>query len=129
MDSLADMFVKIKNAAAAGHETALIPYSQLKFNIAKILEAGGFIAQAVRRGKKAKRFIEINFKKDADMRKIEGFRRTSRTSRRVYAGWRELNRYARRGSKVVIVSTPAGVLTHKDAIKQKVGGEIMGLIW
>lgn len=128
MDFLADMFVKIKNANNAGHETALIPYSKLKFDIAKVLEANGFIAQAVRRGKKAKRFIEISFKKDANTRKIEGFRRISRASRRVYSGWREFGRYAR-GSKVAIVSTPAGVLPHKDAVKQKVGGEVLGVVW
>ena len=128
MDQIADMFVKIKNASVAGHETAVISYSQVKFNIAKVLEAGGFVARVSRHGKKIRRSIEMHFDNSGKTPKIEGLRRISRTSRRVYAGWRELRRFGR-GRGIVIVSTPSGVLTHTDAIKQKVGGELLGKVW
>ncbi|MEK7090764.1 MAG: 30S ribosomal protein S8 [Patescibacteria group bacterium] len=128
MDQLADMFVKIKNANSAGHDMALIGYSQIKFDIAKLLEASGFVRQAVRRGKKARRLIEIHLKKEDGRPSIAGFRRISRSSRRIYGGWREMRRYAQ-GRGTLVVSTPRGVLTHEEAIKQKVGGEIMGIVW
>ena len=128
MDQLADMFVKIKNANSAGHDTALVGYSQIKFNIAKLLEANGFVRQVVRRGKKARRLIEVHLKKEAGRPGIAGFRRISRSSRRIYGGWRELKRYAQ-GRGTLVVSTPQGVLTHGEAIKQKVGGEIIGIVW
>ena len=128
MDQIADMFVKIKNASRAGHETALIGHSKIKFDIAKILEANGFVAQVARKGKKIRRFIELRFGDKGSVPKIEGLERISRVSRRVYAGWREFGVY-RKGRGTLIVSTPAGVLTHRDAIKQKVGGELLGRVW
>ena len=128
MDQLADMFVKIKNASRAGHETALVAYSQIKFDVAKILEASGFVAQVTRRGKKTRRFIELRFDAENAAPKIEGLERISRVSKRIYAGWRELKFY-QRGRGTIIVSTPAGVLAHNDAIKQKVGGELLGRVW
>ena len=128
MDQIADMFVKIKNASSAGHEKASISYSRVKFDIVKILEANGFVARAMRRGKKVRRSVEAHFDVNGKSPKIEGFERISRTSRRVYAGWRELRRFSR-GRGIVIVSTPSGVLAHPDAIKQKVGGELLGRVW
>ena len=59
-DPISDMLIRIKNAQRAGHETVLIPHSQFKQDIAKVLEKEGWVEKTEKRGRKIKKFLEIS---------------------------------------------------------------------
>jgi small subunit ribosomal protein S8 len=129
MDPIADMFTKIRNALAVQKETVLIPYSKLKMELAKVLLKNNYIKEIIRRGKKNKKSIELVLSYDENGKGvINHIDRISKLSRRVYLPLKEI-KPVRRGYGMMILSTPKGLLTDKEAIKEKVGGEAIAEIW
>ena len=128
MDPISDMFIRIKNAQYAGHKTVSIPYSKFRYELVKTLERSGYIKDAERRGKRIKRFIEIELKYEDKVSAISGVRLLSRPSRRVFAHAKELRSICRHGG-IVVVSTSKGVMTHKEAMAVKIGGQLIAEIW
>ncbi len=127
MDPISDMFIRIKNAQRAGHESVQIPYSRLKHDIARVLERFGFTGHADRRGKRVRKILEIPLLyKEADPA-VYYVSLISRPSLRLYAPYRALKR-ARHGG-IVIVSTSKGVMSGSEAHKEKVGGQLIAEVW
>ncbi|OGF63306.1 30S ribosomal protein S8 [Candidatus Giovannonibacteria bacterium RIFCSPLOWO2_01_FULL_44_40] len=128
-DPIADMLIRIKNAQAAKKVVVSFGYSKIKFEIAKILENKGYLGTIERYGRKNGRFFEAELLYDkSGGPKISGARRVSKSSRRVYKGWREI--YAPFGGMgLAIYSTPKGLKTDREARKEKVGGELLLEIW
>lgn len=128
MDSIANMLTSIKNAGGAKKESVSIPYSSIKFVIAEKLKQRGFVGNVEKKGK-TKPTISIEVLYDENGRpRITDVDRLSKLSRRLYKGYREI-RPVRRGHGVLLVSTPKGVLTGEEAVKEKVGGEVLCTIW
>lgn len=128
MNPLSDMFVSIVNAGRAHHERVLIPYSRLKMEIIRALQAQGYVGEAMRRGKKNRRMIEVTMIYSDTMPMIKGAKLVSKQSQRIYSGWRTMKKFfSNRG--MVIVSTPKGIMTAREARKQKVGGEVIAKVW
>jgi small subunit ribosomal protein S8 len=134
VDPIADMFNRIRNAQAVFHQTADVPYSNIKFEIAKILEKEGFIAGAEKKGKKNKKVIEIvlKYNKNEGFEKaspvIGAINRISRSGQRIYSHYKNLKR-VRDGFGIAIISTSKGLMTNKEARKQKAGGEVICEVW
>lgn len=128
MDPIADMLNNIKNAACAGKAHALIPYSKLKLAIANILVGEGYLSSVNKRGKKAKKFLELEIAYADKKPKITGVSRISGPSKRVYYGVSDM-RPVKNGFGLLVLSTPKGILTGKDAKKEHVGGEALFKIW
>lgn len=128
MDPLADMFVSIVNGGRAHKEHVFIPYSKVKMEICRVLQSKGYVGESARRGKKNKRMIEIPLVYREDVPALEGARCVSKQSQRVYSGWRSMRKFAL-SKGILIISTPKGIMTARDAEKQKVGGEIIAKIW
>jgi small subunit ribosomal protein S8 len=126
-DPISDMFIRIKNAQKAGHPTLRLPYSKFKHEIAKTLQRSGFVGAVERKGKRVKKVLEIQLLAQDEQPMVGGVRLLSKPSRRLYASSRELRR-ARRGG-IVILSTPKGVLTEREAKKENVGGELIAEVW
>lgn len=128
-DPIADMLNRIKNAGNANQAETLIPYSLLKMRIANVLLAEGYITSAVKKGKKVEKFIEVGIAYDAPRQpRVRGVARVSRPSRRIYASVSEI-RPVRQGTGVMVLSTPKGLLTDKEARKEHAGGEVLFKIW
>lgn len=128
MDPIADMLIRIKNAQMARLETALIPHSKLKNEIAKILKKENWIADFAKKGKKNRKFIEIILKYDNNEPKVTDVKRISKPSRRFYISSSEI-KPVRQGYGFAIISTPLGLLTDKEAKAKHVGGEVLCQIW
>jgi len=126
-DPISDMLIRLKNAARAGHETAALPYSQLKHEIAKVLERAGILSAIIRKGKKEKRVLEVAFVVSDRGPAIHGVKLLSKPSRRLYAGYRTFRKSPRGG--VIILSTPKGVMSTEEAKKEKVGGQFIAEVW
>ena len=133
MDPITDMFNQIRNAQAVGHLTVEIPYSKLKYEIAKILEKEKFIEKVGKpKGKNTprskKKVFEIVLKYAEKLPAISGIKRVSKSGQRIYLKAKDL-RPVRSGYGINIISTPKGLMTGKDARKQKLGGEVIAEIW
>lgn len=128
MDPIADMLTSIKNAQAVGYGTVSIPFSNIKYEIAKILEREGFIEKVEKKGRGIKRVIEISFKHKDGKPIILGLKRISKPGQRIYLPYKKIKR-VKGGYGIVIVSTSKGLMTDKEARKQKLGGEIICEVW
>ena len=124
MDPISDMLIKIKNAQMAKKETVSFGHSKLKFEIAKILSREGFIADVQKKGKKNVKLIEVGLIQDDGGARFSQIRRVSKPSRRVYRGYKEIFS-VRKGFGLAIYSTPKGLLTDKEARRDKIGGEVL----
>lgn len=128
-DPIADMLVRLHNGVIARHETVLVPASQIKIAVARILKGEGFIRDyEVVRGK-GQRLIKVHLaygqKKEP---LLTGARRISKPGLRVYMKHSEVPRvYGGRG--ISILSTPQGVMTGHEAWQKKVGGEVLCYVW
>ena len=128
-DIIADMLIRIKNAGTAGKDVASVPYSKLKMSIAESLLKNGYVVSVSSKGKKTNKVIEIGIAyKDDGSPKIKDIKRVSKLSRRIYCGYRDI-KPVRSGYGALILSTPKGILTGDDAIKENVGGEALFKIW
>jgi len=129
MDPIADMLTKIRNAQAVKKETVVIPYSKVKMEIAKLFLRADYIKEINRRGKKNKKSIELTLSYDEDGKPaISHLSRISKPSRRVYIPLKGM-KPVRQGYGIMILSTSKGILTDKEAIKKKLGGEILAEVW
>ena len=128
MDPLADMLIKIKNAGIAGKETVTVPYSNLKFAVANVLVREGYAASVSKHGRKEKRLIDIGILYENKIPKIKGLSRVSKVSRRVYLGSKNIQPVRQKYGNLIL-STPQGILTGKDAKKKNIGGEALFKIW
>jgi small subunit ribosomal protein S8 len=100
-----------------------IPYSNMKFAIAKILASEGFVSgtEKVDNGFGE---ILITLKYDDVGSAISNIRRVSKPGRRSYSGYHTLPR-VRSDHGIAIVSTSQGIMTNKEARKRKLGGEVL----
>lgn len=127
-DKIADMMIRIKNAGKAKLPSTVVPYSQLKLDIAQVLMKEGFIASIAKKGKKAKKYLEIGLAYNAGEPKVHDAQRVSKVSRRVYYGYRDI-RKVRSGYGLLVLSTPKGIMSGETARKEHVGGEPLFKVW
>lgn len=127
-DPISDMIIRILNAQAVLHPTVSIPFSNFKYEIAKILEKEGFFDRIEEKGKKVKRLIKVTLKYDNKMPAISGLRRVSKPGQRIYAEAKEIKK-VKGGYGMAVVSTSKGLMTNKEAKKKKLGGEIILEVW
>jgi small subunit ribosomal protein S8 len=128
-DPMADMLTRIRNASRAEHEKVDIPGSRLKTRVAEILKQEGFIKNFRMLEDKGQGTLRVYLKYGpANERMISGLVRVSTPGRRVYVTHDKIPTILA-GMGVTIVSTSRGVLTDREARKQKVGGEVLAYVW
>ncbi|KKP93194.1 MAG: 30S ribosomal protein S8, small subunit ribosomal protein S8 [Parcubacteria group bacterium GW2011_GWC1_38_6] len=127
-DTISDMFNRIKSAQAVSKETVMVPFSNLKYEIAKILQKEGFIEKVEKKGRSSKKIMDIVLKYNDKKPVISGIKRISKSGQRVYIRSKKI-RKVKEGYGVAIVSTPKGLMTDKEAKKARFGGEIICEIW
>ena len=128
-DPIADMLTRIRNASLVGHGEAAFPHSKIKLAVARVLEQEGFLSGVRVEAVKGHAQIAVQLRYDAEGRSIiDGLRRRSKPSRRVYVGYVEIPK-VRNGLGVAVLSTSKGVLSDRDARAQSVGGELICEVW
>ncbi len=128
-DPISDMLTRIRNASMARHDRAEMPHSQLKERVAHVLKSEGFLDDVrVSDGEGLKTLtVVLRYGRDRQSA-IDGVRRVSTPGRRVYVRHDRIPRVLS-GMGVSILSTSRGVMTDKDARKQRVGGELLCEVW
>lgn len=126
-DAIGDLLIRIKNANLAKKESVSLYTSKMKEAIAKTLLHSGFI-KSVSKAKNGKMLeIDLSYNEDKSP-KITGVSRISKPSKRIYKKVSEIKPF-KGGFGSVILSTPLGILSDKEAKKKKVGGEALFKIW
>lgn len=128
-DPISDLIIQLKNAARVRKESITVPYSKLKHAVVEKLEERGYVGPIAKRGKKARKFLEITIRYDKNgSARIEETKRVSKPGRRVYVPVSSIHP-VRLGKGALILSTPKGILTGEEAKKEHVGGEALFEIW
>lgn len=127
-DPISDMLTRIRHASTVHKPEVLVPYSNLKFEIAKALKHADYIdgVEKVEEGKM--HHLSIRLKYNDRQPAISHLQRVSRPGLRIYAKHDELPRVLD-GFGVAILSTPRGVMTNKQAHREGVGGEVLCEVW
>jgi small subunit ribosomal protein S8 len=128
-DPIADMLTRIRNANKALHETAEMPTSRLKEDIARLLQEEGYIAGFERRSGESFDTLVIQLKYGPSRERIiTDLKRVSKPGRRVYARKDRLPRVLG-GMGTAIMSTSRGLVTSKTAEREGIGGEVVCFVW
>jgi small subunit ribosomal protein S8 len=128
-DPISDFLTRIRNGGNAGAATIRVPHSKMKARLADILKNEGFIRDVAQEGEGITLTLVITLKYDG--RKafaIKGLRRISKPGLRRYVGAGDVPRVLN-GLGISILSTSKGVMSDKDARKNRAGGEILCQVW
>lgn len=127
-DPIADMLNQIRNAKDVQKAEIVIPLSKTKFEIAEILAKENFISEVKKVVKGKAKDMKIVLKYENGESAILGLKRVSKTGQRIYTKTDEL-KPVKGGYGISILSTPKGLMTNKEARKQRLGGEVLIEVW
>jgi small subunit ribosomal protein S8 len=130
-DPIADLLTRIRNAIMAGHKVVEAPASNLKKEVARILfEKGYILSYKVIDGEGPQGVLKIALKYNSKSKKpaIKEIQRVSRPGLRQYIGVDEMPRILN-GLGIAIISTSKGLMTDKEAKKEKIGGEVLCYVY
>jgi len=128
-DPITDMLNRIRNAQAVRQKTVDIPFTSLKKNLADVFLKKGFINKVEKRANKNNNILKIELKYNSGGDPfISGIKRISKPGQKIYKKFQEIKK-VRGGYGIAIISTNKGLLTDKEARKNKLGGEVLCEIW
>lgn len=127
-DPIADMLTRVRNAGQARHRRVDMPVSKLKIEIARILKDSHFIHdfKVLDDGKHSVLRLYLKYYQEKPV--IRELRRVSKPGLRKYVSHTEIPRI-RNGLGMAILSTSKGVMTDRDARNNRVGGELLAIVW
>jgi small subunit ribosomal protein S8 len=130
-DPIADMLTRIRNANKALQETAAMPTSRLKEDIARLLKEEGYIRDFRTERRDGDSFdtlvVELKYGRSRE-RVITNLKRISKPGRRIYARKDRMPRVLG-GMGTAILSTSNGVMTSRTAEQRGIGGEVICFVW
>ncbi len=127
-DLISDFLTRIRNAQERKEETLSMPSSRMLVSLAEILKEEGFIADYSEEKAEPQNILSLTLRYVNGVPAISGLKRVSKPGVRKYFGYREI-KPVRHGLGVAIFSTPVGVISGNEAVKQKVGGEYLCYIF
>ena len=136
LDPISDMLTRIRNAQKAGHSEVVLPFSNLKLSIARILEKENFTDFAeVLKSNEQNKFdrlrIILKYEKVGNNKKIpviSEIKRVSKEGKRIYLKKEDIKK-VKNGFGIALISTSKGIMTGKDARKLGLGGEYICEVW
>jgi len=129
-DPIADMLTRIRNASMARHDRVELPHSRLKEHVATVMKSEGYLDDVrVSEGADERKTLTLVLRYGRDRQSaIDGLRRVSTPGRRVYVRHDRIGKVSS-GMGISILSTSRGVMTDREARKQRVGGELLCEVW
>ena len=123
-DPIADLLTRIRNAAMVGKTEVRVPISKLKKVVAEQLKKNGYLADVKVEDGKPRGTLVITINEAGQNATFTELTRMSKPGRRMYVGAKDMPR-VKSGRGLVLVSTSKGVMTGYEAVKQKLGGEVL----
>lgn len=123
-DPIADLLTRIRNAAMVGKTEIRVPTSKLKKVVAEQLVKNKYLADVKQEEGKPRGTLVVTLAKDGENCPITEIARVSKPGRRVYVAAADIPK-VKQGRGIVLISTSKGVMTGGEAVKQKLGGEVL----
>lgn len=123
-DPIADLLTRIRNASMVGKTEVRVPTSKIKKVVAQQLKKSGYLAEVKEEAGKPRGTLVITIAKDGENPTFTELTRMSKPGRRMYVGANDIPR-VKSGRGIVLVSTSKGVITGQEAVKQRLGGEVL----
>ncbi|MEO6727371.1 MAG: 30S ribosomal protein S8 [Candidatus Saccharimonas sp.] len=123
-DPIADLLTRIRNANMVGKTEVRVPTSKIKQVVAEQLVKNNYLAGVKLEEGKPRGTLVVTLAKDGTNCPITEITRISKPGRRVYAAASEIPK-VKQGRGIVLVSTSKGVMTGREAVQQKLGGEVL----
>ena len=127
-DPVADLITRIRNAIAVGKTEIRVPTSKLKFAVAEKLQKINYIEKAELEKAEPREILHIVINNEGENAHINEIAKVSKPGRRVYASVEEIPR-VKSGRGTVLISTSKGIMTGQEALKNKLGGEVLVQVW
>ena len=128
-DPIADMLTRIRNATMARHDRVEMPHSRLKQRVAVVMKSEGYLDDVRESEGDDPKMLTLVLRYGRDRQSaIDGLRRVSTPGRRVYVPHDRIDRVCS-GMGISILSTSRGVMTDREARRQRVGGELLCEVW
>ncbi len=122
-DSISDMLSRIRNGLAVGKTEVLVPFSNLKERLVKILVNEGYLA-GVEEINSPYRSLLVRLKYYDGKPAIQHIKRVSSPGNRIYVTKEKLPTVLS-GAGLAVISTSQGLMTNKEARKRNLGGEVI----
>ena len=128
-DPLADMLTRIRNGVKARFDSVDIPLSKLKVGVAKVLKEEGYVTDyhIIDQGVQGTLKVDLKYGSNNEL-VLTGIRRVSKPGLRQYKKSSDIPKVMS-GLGIGILTTSKGVMTDREARKQKVGGELLCEVW
>lgn len=123
-DPIADLLTRIRNAAMVGKTEVRVPTSKLKKVVAEQLKKAGYLADVKLEDGKPRGTLVVTIAKDGQNVTFTELVRMSKPGRRMYVGAADIPK-VKSGRGMVLVSTSKGVMTGGEAVKNRLGGEVL----
>lgn len=123
-DPIADLLTRIRNASMVGKNEVRVPSSKIKKVVAEQLKKSGYLAEVKEEAGKPRGTLVVTIAKDGENPVFTELTRMSKPGRRMYSAASDIPR-VKSGRGIVLVSTSKGVMTGSEAVKQKLGGELL----
>lgn len=123
-DPIADLLTRIRNAVMVGKNEITVPSSKMKVTVAEQLKKAGYVTGVKVESAKPRDILVVTINKPGDNSTINEIKRLSKPGRRVYVGAADIPK-VKSGRGIVLVSTSKGIVTGSEAVKQKLGGELL----
>ena len=123
-DPIADLLTRIRNAVAVGKNEITVPSSNIKLTVAKELKKACYLTAVKVESAKPRDIIVVTINKPGENATINEITRLSKPGRRVYVGAADIPK-VKSGRGIVLISTSKGVITGAEAVKNRLGGELL----
>lgn len=127
-DPIADFLTRIRNAYLAKQQNTLVPYSNIKYSLAKLLKSSGYISDVKIIKSNPFNNLSLKLRYIKNMPAVTGIQRVSKPGRRLYVRSNKI-RPVLSGQGISIISTSKGLVIDKTARKQSLGGEFICRVW
>ena len=127
-DQIADLITRIRNAVMVGKNEILVPTSKLKTQVVEVLAKNGYVASFEVIDGKPRGMLKVIINEVGTNAKINEISKISKPGRRVYSAADDLP-VVKSGRGMIIVSTSKGLMTGREAKKNRLGGEILVKVW
>ncbi|MBI2028179.1 MAG: 30S ribosomal protein S8 [Candidatus Levybacteria bacterium] len=126
---VSDLIIRIKNASRARRREIVVDNLRINKAICKVLVDLGFLEEAKTDTKDGKKVLVARIKYYKREPVLNDVKVVSKPSLRIYAGASNVSGIQRRGKVTAVLSTSRGIMTGQDAVKRKIGGEVLFKIW
>ena len=127
-DQIADLITRIRNAVMVGKNEVLVPTSRLKAGVVEVLKKNGYITDFEIIDGAPRGMLKITIFEPGATARISEIAKVSKPGRRVYSAADDLPTI-KSGRGMIIVSTSKGLMTGREAKKNRLGGEILVKVW